>query len=146
MYNICKFNYRFDFITLCSFRRNQKQESIFQQTGALLTKNISVLFKVSRTLLQRQPELIDFIKGILLYVISLLFILYFCYMLFVICYMLFICYFFVIICYMLFLYVMLCAIWYHLYNLKNKKNTHGGVLLLVKLQALISVGVFHVFF
>ena len=31
--------------------------------------------------------------------------------------------------------VMRCAIWYHLYNLKNVKNTHGGVLLLVKLQA-----------
>ena len=29
----------------------------------------------------------------------------------------------------------LCAIWYHLYNLKNVKNIHGGVLLLVKLQA-----------
>ena len=28
-------------------------------------------------------------------------------------------------------YVMLCAIWYHLYNLKNVKNIHGGVLLLV---------------
>ena len=28
---------------------------------------------------------------------------------------------------------MRCAIWYHLYNLKNVKNTHGGVLLLVKL-------------
>ena len=27
------------------------------------------------------------------------------------------------------------AIWYHLYNLKNVKNTHGGVLILVKLQA-----------
>ena len=27
------------------------------------------------------------------------------------------------------------AIWYHLYNSKNVKNTHGGVLLLVKLQA-----------
>ena len=27
-------------------------------------------------------------------------------------------------------YVMRCAIWYHLYNLKNVKNTHGGVLLL----------------
>ena len=34
------------------------------------------------------------------------------------------------------LHVMLCAIWPHLYNLKNVKNTHGGVLLLVKLQAL----------
>ena len=30
--------------------------------------------------------------------------------------------------------VMFCAIWYHLYNLKNVKNTDGGVLLLVKLQ------------
>ena len=28
-------------------------------------------------------------------------------------------------------YVMRCAIWYHLCNLKNVKNTHGGVLLLV---------------
>ena len=35
--------------------------------------------------------------------------------------------------------VMLCAIWYHLYNLKNTKNTHGAVLLLVKLQAKSSV-------
>ena len=32
-------------------------------------------------------------------------------------------------------YVMRCAIWYYLYNLKNVKNTHGGVLILVKLQA-----------
>ena len=31
--------------------------------------------------------------------------------------------------------VMLCTIWYHLQNLKNVKNAHGGVLLLVKLQA-----------
>ena len=30
---------------------------------------------------------------------------------------------------------MRCMIRYHLYNLKNVKNTHGGVLLLVKLQA-----------
>ena len=29
------------------------------------------------------------------------------------------------------------AIWYHLYDLKNVKNTHGGVLPLVKLQASI---------
>ena len=27
---------------------------------------------------------------------------------------------------------MLCAIWYHLYNLKNVKNIHEGVRLLVK--------------
>ena len=32
-------------------------------------------------------------------------------------------------------YVMRCAVWYHLYNLKNLKNTYGGVFLLVKLQA-----------
>ena len=31
--------------------------------------------------------------------------------------------------------VMLRAIWYFLYNLKNVKNTHGGVLFLVKLKA-----------
>ena len=31
--------------------------------------------------------------------------------------------------------VMLCEIWNHLHNLKNVKNTHGGVLFLVKLKA-----------
>ena len=41
-------------------------------------------------------------------------------------------------------YVVRCAIWYYLYNLKNVKNTHGGVLILVKLQAEAR-GVFHVF-
>ena len=30
------------------------------------------------------------------------------------------------------------AIWYHLYNLKNVKNIHGGVLILVKLQASVA--------
>ena len=30
---------------------------------------------------------------------------------------------------------MFSAIWYHLYNLKNVKNIHGEVLLLVKMQA-----------
>ena len=29
------------------------------------------------------------------------------------------------------IYVMLCAIWYHLHNLKKVKNTHGGELLSV---------------
>ena len=29
---------------------------------------------------------------------------------------------------------MFCAIWYHLHNSKNVKNTHEGVLLLVKLK------------
>ena len=31
-------------------------------------------------------------------------------------------------------YVMRCAIWYHVYNLKNVKNTYGVVLILVKLR------------
>ena len=30
-------------------------------------------------------------------------------------------------------YMMRCAIWCRLYNFKNVKNTHGGVLILVKL-------------
>ena len=29
-----------------------------------------------------------------------------------------------------------CAIWYHLYNLENVRNTYGGVLILVNLQTL----------
>ena len=46
-----------------------------------------------------------------------------------------------------------CAIWHHLHNFKNVKNTYGGVLLLVKLQGeacnftesnYSSMGVFHV--
>ena len=32
-------------------------------------------------------------------------------------------------------YLMLCAIWYNLYNLRKVKNSHGGVLLLLKLQS-----------
>ena len=38
---------------------------------------------------------------------------------------------------------MICAI-YHLNNLKNVKNTHGGVLTLLKNYS--SMGVFHVFY
>ena len=34
-----------------------------------------------------------------------------------------------------YVYAMLCAICYHLYNLKNVKDSHGGVLLLVKFQS-----------
>ena len=33
------------------------------------------------------------------------------------------------------IFVVRCAIWYYLYDLKNLKNTHGEVLILVKLQA-----------
>ena len=36
-------------------------------------------------------------------------------------------------------YVMRCEIWYHLYNLENVKNTHGGVLILVKLQLKLTL-------
>ena len=36
-------------------------------------------------------------------------------------------------------YVMVYAFWYHLYNLKIVKNTHGVVLPLVKLQAFRTV-------
>ena len=35
----------------------------------------------------------------------------------------------------LFINMVRCSIWYHSYNLENVKNTHEGVLLLVKLQA-----------
>ena len=34
------------------------------------------------------------------------------------------------------IYVVRCAIWYYLYNLTNVKNTHGGVLLLLKVTLL----------
>ena len=42
-----------------------------------------------------------------------------------------------------FLIVMPCTSRYHMYNFKNVKNTHGGVLLLVKLQALLKVALLH---
>ena len=32
---------------------------------------------------------------------------------------------------------MRCAIWYHFYNSKNVKNTHGGIGLLVKFVTLL---------
>ena len=42
------------------------------------------------------------------------------------------------------------AIWYHLHNLKNEKNTHGGVLLLVSCRltpaTLLKITLFHGFF
>ena len=31
-------------------------------------------------------------------------------------------------------YVMVCAVWNYLHDLKNVKNTHGGMILKVKLQ------------
>ena len=41
-------------------------------------------------------------------------------------------------------YEMLCVISYYLYNVKNEKNIHGGVLLLVKPAALLKVTLYHV--
>ena len=41
---------------------------------------------------------------------------------------------------MLKVYQMFCAIWYHLYNLRNVKSTYEGMSLLVKLQAYITHG------
>ena len=41
---------------------------------------------------------------------------------------------------------MFCAIWHHLYNLQNVKNTHGGVLILVRSQTeatLLKVTLLH---
>ena len=35
--------------------------------------------------------------------------------------------------------VVCCTIWYHLYNLKNVKNTHGGVLILDKPATLLKL-------
>ena len=35
-------------------------------------------------------------------------------------------------------YVMRCAIWYHLYNLKNLKNTHGGATFTATLKKLVN--------
>ena len=41
--------------------------------------------------------------------------------------------------------VTLCAIWYHLYNLKNMRNIHGGVLLLVITKSSTPPWVFFTF-
>ena len=37
------------------------------------------------------------------------------------------------------IYVVLCAIWYHSYNLKNVRNIHGGVILSVSKVAGLSL-------
>ena len=42
------------------------------------------------------------------------------------------------------LFVTLCRIWHHLYNLKTVKNTPGGVILLIRLQAKVAGGCFEV--
>ena len=41
-YNSCKFSYKSAFIPCLYLRRNQKQESNFQQVGDLVTRNTSV--------------------------------------------------------------------------------------------------------
>ena len=40
------------------------------------------------------------------------------------------------------IYAMLCGIWYHLHSLKNVKNTHAGVLLLVWIKVTLLHGCF----
>ena len=35
-------------------------------------------------------------------------------------------------------YVVRCAIWYHLYNSKNVKNTHEGVLKIFKIVQMVA--------
>ena len=41
---------------------------------------------------------------------------------------------------------MRCAIWHRLYNVKKVKNTHGGLLLLVKLQVVLNRATHHMYF
>ena len=41
---------------------------------------------------------------------------------------------------------MRCAIWYDLYNFKNVKNSHGGVLLLIKFQEYTRFAAIYYFF
>ena len=64
-YNSFKFIYKFIFICFSSFRRNERQESNFWQVSGLVTRNISVLFKRNRALLQSYAEF----KRILIHVI-----------------------------------------------------------------------------
>ena len=40
-------------------------------------------------------------------------------------------------------YAVRCAIWYHLYNLKNVKNTYGGVLTLAEPATLLKLTLPH---
>ena len=63
-YNSYKFSYKFDFIPVLSFRRNQKQESKFQQVGDLVTRNISP-FCLYRLYFKAMPKSIDFYKDFL---------------------------------------------------------------------------------
>ena len=51
-YNFHTFSYKFVFVLFLSLVRNQRQESNLKQVGDLVTKNISVFYIASRTLLQ----------------------------------------------------------------------------------------------
>ena len=64
-YNSYKVSYKFDFIPVLSFRRNQKQESNFQQVGVLATRNNSVfcLWRVA-LYFKAMPNLIDFYERV----------------------------------------------------------------------------------
>ena len=69
-YNSYKFSYKFDLIPVLSCRRNQKQESKFQQLGDLVTKNISAfcLWRVA-LYFKGTANLTDFYKRIFWHVI-----------------------------------------------------------------------------
>ena len=63
-------NLKFAFITFLSFRRNQKQESNFQQVGGPLTRNLSAFCVYWVALyFKGMPNAIDFYKRIFLSVI-----------------------------------------------------------------------------
>ena len=65
-YNSYKFSYKFAFIPCLSFRRNQKQESNFQQVADLVMRNISIFCSLY---FKAMPNSIDFYVRIFLFVI-----------------------------------------------------------------------------
>ena len=69
-YNSCKVNYKVTCIPFLSFRKNQKQESNFQQVGSIVTRNISVFCSQQVALFFRGiPNSTDFHKRIFWHVI-----------------------------------------------------------------------------
>ena len=69
-YNSCKVNYKVTCIPFLSFRKNQKQESNFQQVGSIVTRNISVFCSQQVALVFRGiPNSTDFHKRIFWHVI-----------------------------------------------------------------------------
>ena len=67
-YNSYIFSYKFA-LPYFSFLTNQKQKTGFQQVSGLVTRNICLLFTVSRIYFKAMPNSIDCYKGIFLHVI-----------------------------------------------------------------------------